>query len=133
MEELFQLHRKLVTDYRRGNGGMDVDDDLVFAGQRGQWVGNETFLASAAVMKEGVTVVSVNSTHNFPSPGDVVASDWRMRYSGTHFDVDVAATLVPEYRPGWIPAISGSLHLLNTCVYHSNSMNYVHFVSSQIH
>ena len=116
MEELFQLHRKLVTDYRRGNGGMDVDDDLVFAGQRGQWVGNETFLASAAVMKEGVTVVSVNSTHNFPSPGDVVASDWRMRYSGTHFDVDVAATLVPdEYRPGWIPAISGSLHLLH-CV-----------------
>ena len=109
MEQLFQDHRTLVTDYRRAQGDMDADDDLGYAGKRGQWVGNDTFLASAAVVGEGVAAVRDAETHEFPSPAGVVAQDWRMRWSGTHYDVDVAARLVPTSRPAWITSASGTI------------------------
>lgn len=109
MEQLFQDHRTLITDYRRAQGDMNADDDLGYAGKRGQWVGNDTFLASAAVVKEGVFAVRGLETHEFPSPAGVVARDWRMRWSGTHYDVDVDARLVPVHRPAWIPAESGTI------------------------
>jgi hypothetical protein len=107
MEQLFQEHRTLVTDYRRDQGDMNADDDLGYAGNRGQWVGNDTILASAAVVGEGVAAVRDLETHEFPSPNDVVANNWRMRWSGTHYDVDVAASVVPACRPAWIFTASG--------------------------
>ena len=133
MEQLFQDHRTLVTDYRRDQGDMNADDDLGYAGKRGQWVGNDTFLASAAVVGEGVAAVRDAETHEFPSPAGVVASDLRLRWNGTHYDVDVAASVVPARRPAWIPTASGTLHLVfcivhvDRRIYHSNPHSIIMF------
>jgi hypothetical protein len=79
-------------------------------------------LASAAVVGEGVAAVRDAETHEFPSPADVVARDWRMRWSGTHYDVDVAARLVPVHRPAWIPADSGTIiHYYVFCFVYVNT------------
>ena len=133
MEQLFQDHRTLVTDYRRDQGDMNADDDLGYAGKRGQWVGNDTFLASAAVVGEGVAAVRDAETHEFPSHANVVASDLRLRWNGTHYDVDVAASVVPARRPAWIPTASGTLHLVfcivhvDRRIYHSNPHSIIMF------
>ena len=122
MERLYQLHRERMAAHRRAQGGMDVDGDLLVAGLNGEWLGNDSFLASAAITGGGVHVVKGENTFEFPAPDGSVSEEWRVRCSGAHYDVDVRHSRLPTSRPAWIagPSEDGNASAVTDSCFHLN-------------